>query len=357
VVVEEVVVHHLLDRGLLPVRHIIDGSLRVTRMAGRNLNFRVTTGEGQTYLVKRSRDGDEGIRREAAAYMFLHRVSHASDLTTVAPAMLASSGPMLVLEYVDGPHLRRHHARLGRCPLALAAQSGMLLAAVHAIPIANPPPALQELVTGDGPRGIDVHRPDEQFFAESSQAVVQLVALMQTDRALCSALDALADDWRATTFTHCDMRWDNILVGRQEAGRARLRLVDWETARIGDPDRDLGCLFAEYVSHWLWSIPLTTATAAADHARLARYPLEAAQRAMRSAWASYADRLGIRAVDRPDRLRRATRFVGLRLIERALELDQQSAVMSVAAVCHLQTAAGILSDPDCAVTGLLGLPG
>jgi hypothetical protein len=170
------------------------------------------------------------------------------------------------------------------------------------------------------------------------------------------ALDALADDWRPATFTHYDVRWDNILVGQGETGRTQLRLVDWEAACLGDPDWDLGCLFAEYVSHWLGSIPFTTAASAADYVRFAQYPLGDAQRAVRSAWASYADRLDIPTVDRYDRLRRATRYVGSRLVERALELDKQSAVMSVVAVCHLQMAAGILADPDAAVTDLLRLP-
>jgi len=352
VVDEAAIVHHLLDAGLLSARHIIDGSLRITSAGGRNRTFEVKAGLKLAYLVKWARDGDESVVREAAVYRFLDGLADSNDLAQVLPTTVAwcHGGSMLVLEYVDGLDLRRHHARLGRCPLSVAAQCGTLLAAVHTLPTAAVPSALWSTLTADNGGLAAVHRPAEQIFATSSRAVVDLIALMQADRDLCTALDALADDWEPAAFTHDDVRWDNIVIAAKEAGAAPLRLVDWEAAGFGDPDWDVGCLFAEYLSHWLASIPLTTAATAADHIHLARYPLHEAQRAIQSAWACYVDQLGISAARRRNRLRRATRYVGSRLVQRALELDQQSTAMSVAAACHLQVAAQILADPDSAVT-------
>lgn len=354
-ITETALVAYLVTSGLLSPRHVVDGSLRVDRAGGRNVNFLITTACGPLYLVKQSRDEGGELGREAAVYAFLNQISTPADVRDAVPGLVANrtGDKLLVFEQVDGHDLRRHHTRLGRCPSWTAVQSGRLLAAVHGISTAGVPAELYR--TPAGPSSAVVHRPDERIFTACSRAVVDLIALVQSDRGLCAALDALVADWRPSAFAHHDIRWDNLLVTRTTAGRTALRLVDWETAGVGDPDHDVGSLFAEYLSHWLQSIPFTSAGAAGDDARFARFPVDAMQRAVRSAWAGYADTLRLPPDERADRVVRSTRHAGARLVQRALELDQDAAAMSVLAVCHLQVAARIMADPRSAAAGLLGL--
>jgi aminoglycoside phosphotransferase (APT) family kinase protein len=343
-------VRRLLAAGLLSTRAVIDGSLRVSRAAGRNVNFAVTTRDGPSYLVKYGR-GDGG-RHEAVAYGFLSTVA-SREVRAALPLVVthATQDSMLVLEHVSGPTLRGHHARRSRRLSSWAGRSGALLAAVHDLPVTAVPACLREV------RIRSVHRPDELLFATSSRAGVELTELIQSDPVLCAALDEQAARTADEAFTHGDVRWDNILVARDGDGRfAGLRLVDWESAGVGDPGWDIGCLLAEYVSHWICSVPFTTATTAAADAALARVPLESAQAAIAAAWAGYIMRRGAGCADGPTCLRRVTRHAGHRLLHRALELDQYSTDVSLAAVCHVQVGARMLAEPDVASTALLGLP-
>ena len=352
--VEAVAAGHLLDTGLLPRRHVVAGSFRVTRTAGRNINLVVTAGDGPAFFVKCARSGDGGVRREAAVHRFLARNAGAA-LRPALPSVIAwvRGRSILVFEHVDGRDLRRHHARLGRCPVLWARRSGALLAAVHDVPTSVAPSALRAL-HGSLVFGPAVHRPDETLFSTSSQAVVDLTALIQSDPALCSAIDDLAAGESREAFTHHDVRWDNVLVARTAQGRLTdLRLVDWEGAAVGDPDWDVGCLFAEYLSHWVGSIPLTTTETAAQHIGLATFSLASAQRAIAAVWAGYTGGR-VRGSDDVRRLRRATGYVGYRLMQRALEIDQRSALVSLVAACHVQLGARILTHPDRAMTELMG---
>lgn len=340
--------HRLLAAGLLSTRTVIDGSLRVSQLSGRNLNLAVTTRDGPSYVVKYNCVG--GSCREAAAYELLAAVA-GPEVRAVLPSVVADTpqDAMLVLEHVGGSDLRHHHARIGRCPSSWARRSGTLLAAVHDVPISAVPATLRR---GYVPA---VHRPDESLFATRSRAAIELTVLIQSDPALCAALDELAADHTADAFVHGDIRWPNLLVARDPGGRPTgLRLVDWESAGVGDPDWDIGCLLAEYVSHWIDSVPLTSAATAAADAALARVPLAATQAAIAAAWSGYLARRGAERVD-GSTLQRVTRHAAHRLLHRALEIDQVSPDVSLAAVCHVQVGARMLADPDAASTQLLGL--
>jgi aminoglycoside phosphotransferase (APT) family kinase protein len=350
----------LLNAGLLEVRHLLGATLRVQPLGGRNVAYRVTTHGGPAYLVKQSCDGGEAAEREAETYRFLHTNSACAKMRDAVPELVYCDreSNVLVLELVDGDDLRRYHARLGRCPVRVASRSGRVLGLLHSVPIATIPGALRRSefrkVRRSEPAAL--HHPNEQIFRVLSQASIGLVAMVQADDALCEALDDLEYEWRPETLIHDDIRWDNFVIARSvQSPRSILQLVDWESATVGDPDWDLGCLFAEYISHWLVSIPTTRASAAAENLGLARYPIDAAQHAVSRAWASYVGELRLTGRTAAWRLRRASRYVGLRLVERALELDQRAASCTVAAVCHLQVGARILADPDHAAGALLGV--
>ena len=348
--IEMVTVRRLLAAGLLSTSAVVDGSLRVSRVAGGNVNLAVTTRNGPSYLVKYG-SGD-GVRHEAAAYGFLSSVA-TREVRAALPLVVdhATQDPMLVLEHVSGLNLRAHHAQRGGRLSSWAGRCGALLAAVHDLPVSTVPTNMQDV------RIPSLHRPDELLFVTSSRATVELTALIQSDPVLCAALDVQAARTAGEAFTHGDVRWDNVLVARDSAGRsAGLRLVDWESAGIGDPGWDLGCLLAEYVSHWICSVPFTLAATAAADAAHARVSLRSTQAAIAAAWAGYISRRGAECADGPTCLRRVTLHTGHRLVHRALELDQYSSDVSLAAVCHVQVGAKTLAQPDVAATALLGLP-
>ena len=151
-------------------------------------------------------------------------------------------------------------------------------------------------------------------------------------------------------------------MGQRPGGADREGAAHRATAcRLGRGGGRRSCLgrrlpFAEYLSHWVGSIPLTTIETVAQHVKLATFSLESAQRSIAASWAGYASSRTLGPVDAQHCLRRATRYVGYRLLQRALEMDQLSPVVSLVAACHVQLGARILAESDRAMTELLGFP-
>ncbi len=348
-------VAYLLDRGLLSPACVTDGSLRLVGAGGRNLTRRITSAAGPAYVVKQGRAGDPLRRREAAVYAYL---GCRGDLRDHLSAVLHDDpdGDVLVLEHVDGEDLRQFWARRRRCPVRLTVRTAAVLATLHRPAPDSFPTDLCEPSIVEGCVPISVHRPNDRLFETSSAACVELISLVQSDDRLCEALDRVLDEWQATAVIHSDIRFENVVAVHRGPGRADVRLVDWETATVGDPCWDLGCLIAEYVHHWVASIPMTQAATAAEQASLARFPLSAAQAAIRRVWTAYTGRPTLDPTDHVGQLVRMTRYVGARTVARAFELGQQSSALTASAVCHLQVGATILTDPRAAATALLGIP-
>ena len=47
--------------------------------------------------------------------------------------------------------------------------------------------------------------------------------------------------WRAETFIHNDVKWDNFLVYARAGSRrlTQMKIIDWELANFGDPAWDV----------------------------------------------------------------------------------------------------------------------
>jgi aminoglycoside phosphotransferase (APT) family kinase protein len=79
--------------------------------------------------------------------------------------------------------------------------------------------------------------------------------LLQGSAVLTAGLDAVAADRRAGTLIRGDFKWDKCLVlpSRRRTARS-VKLVDWEFARLGRPEWDVGSAFANHLSWWVSSI-------------------------------------------------------------------------------------------------------
>jgi thiamine kinase-like enzyme len=154
------------------------------------------------------------------------------------------------------------------------------------------------------------------------------------------------------------MKWDNcVLFAGPGARRSkRLALVDWEIAGKGDPCWDVATIFADYLSCWLFSIPVASETPPEQAIARARYPLEGMHPALRSFWRTYARRMQVGAAGASDWLLRAARYSGARLIHSALEQMQVAARLTGQTISMLQLSLNILQRPQEAVIDLLGLP-
>lgn len=352
------IVSYLLSSGLVAPQSIVAGDLRVVDMSRRNRNYKVLSEQAPSYLVKQG-VGEEGaatIANEAYVYELVGR--RAPDtLSRHLPRLhrYDADSRMLVVEFLhDAENLRDHHLRTGRFAVGVATDLGLALAELHRLPVPeqDAPPA----ITRKPAWILSLNEPEFDFVCDISGANLQLVRIIQQFEAFGDLLKALREDWRAVALIHGDVKWDNCLLLAKDTPRPRLRIVDWELARLGDPSWDVGSVFNDYLIFWLLSIPITGETPPDRVIELARYPLERMQPAMRAFWRSYSTAMSFGPSEEETQLVRAVGFAAARIVQTAFEQMQFAGQLSGNAVCFLQLALNMLQRRHEAMAQLLGIP-
>ena len=191
-----------------------------------------------------------------------------------------------------------------------------------------------------------------------SDAGVQLLRLLQGSSELCEQLAEIEDSWHPSSVVHGDMRSSNC-VAFPRAGakrRTRIALVDWESARGGDPHLDVGTVLGEYLCTWLWSMPGLDGRDLARTPRYARHPLAAMQPAIRRFWLGYLGARHSRAASPRLSLRRGIEFAAAHVVQIAFDRAQVDSSLDPRAGLALQLSLNMLQRPTEAAVQLLGLP-
>ena len=341
---------YLLRHGLLEPSDVVDRRVAIRDASSRNRNFKVEV-EGRTgYLVKQGLgvEGAMTVAHEAAVYQRL--VDLGGRLRSYAPGYHgydAQEG-VLVLELVDGGvDLRTHHLREGAFPATVGEDVGAALAVFH-----SETRGAYDGMPAQPPWVLSVHRPDVSVFRDVSAASIELIKIVQAEPSMGEALDELRRGWRVDSLVHHDVKWDNLLV---PAGTRGVRLVDWEAAGPGDSAWDLGSALSQYLSAWLFSIPVTGAEPPQHFPALASYPLDSMKAALRAGWSSYLRGSPDGLRDREELLHRTVAYAGARLVQTAFEASQLVQQLMSPVVLHLQLAANVLRRPEAAAAQLLEL--
>src|SRR5215207_3056 len=358
------VVPYLLQHNLIGTASIVESDLLVADASRRNRNFKVISERGPSYLLKQGLGlgGIATVAHEAVVYQFLYSRAEKDGLDRYLPRYYGydPKEQILILQLLrDAEDFREYHARRGHFSTILARAMGKALATVHRLTRTGGKENEDGYVFPVQPPGaLSIHRPDPRIFHDISGANLQLIRIVQNSAPLCQALDELRRGWRTETLIHCDIKWDNCVVFARPASKrmTRLKIVDWELARLGDPCWDVGSVFGNYLSFWLFSIPITGEAPPDRFMELARYPLESMQPAMRSFWQSYVRTMELDAASSDDWLLRAVKYGAARLVQTAYEQMQMSIHLTGNMVCLLQLSLNILRRPQEAMVHLLGLP-
>ena len=197
---------------------------------------------------------------------------------------------VLVLEFLRGAEtMTEYHRRVKRFPKGLATKLGSALGKLHRYgesrktELSHAPWVLSAL-----------QLPHIDLLRDISGANMQLIRIVQRYPEYCQMLDALLDRWTATTLIHGDLKWENCIVFPNPEGKGnRLNIVDWELASAGDPCWDAGSVFADYLSYWIFSMPVSGDSMPSDFIPLARWPITMMQPAIVAFWASYVTEMGL----------------------------------------------------------------
>jgi thiamine kinase-like enzyme len=357
VLTHRAVLSYLLDRQLVDCESLVDGDLRIVSDAQRHVSFSVVVQDGQSYLVKHATGADE--QRTIAREARLNRQMGDASSGNVRPYLpqiraIGGAGHTLIFDYIrDARTLREDHALRGQFPGRSAAVLGEALGCLH---------TTQFPVQADGqdstrlPWVLSFHTPNPTMHRNASAASVQLMKTVQEFPEIGRLLDGLCEEWQPSARIHNDLKWDNIIIFTPPGTRrAELRIVDWEMTGFGDPCWDVGTCFSEYLSFWLFSMPITGRLTTGMAMELARYPLTAMQPAMRAFWQAYTRRMGLDAATAGAWLCRATRYSAARLIQTAFERLQMAESMPGSTYVLLQLSLNMLLRPRDAASQLLGI--
>lgn len=349
---EREVLDLLIARDLLSPRNVVDGGLAIRDVSRRNRNFRVTTDDGPSYLVKQGfgAEGRATVSHEAAVYSALG--SRDGRLRRYLPVCHAwePDQALLVLELLPRARSLAEHQARGRFSGAVAAALGRALGTLHA---AQP----RSERGGEPPSAFWIHRPAVAWMRDLSEANLALIRALQGSPGVADLLDELREDWRVDAVTHRDLKSDNCVVVRDAAGRGTgIRLVDWETAGPGDSAWDTGSVLGDYLASWLASIPITGKDPPERFAELARFPLARMRPSLARFWDAYVATAGFDPTGADRALIRAVRFSAARLVQTAFEQSQFSTSLTGTTVCVVQVAVNVLRRPHEAAVRLLGIP-
>lgn len=341
------VVGYLLRRGLLSPAAVVNGGLVVRENSSRNRNYAVEVEGERSYLLKQGRSTEAAATVAREAEVLEELEARGEEIRRHLPDLVGYDREegVLALELLpEAEDLRGGHLRLNAFPPALGERLGAVLGTLHREMRETYPPAPTPWV-------LALHRPDTGVFRETSAAGLELIAIVQADEGLGGRLDRLREEWRVETLIHQDAKWDNCLATAGD----RLHLVDWEVAVAGDPHWDLGTAISQYLSAWIFSIPIVGGEPPERFPALARSPLDAMKPALRALCDGYAAAAEGRPQLDDEALCRAVAYAGARLIQNAFEASQYDQRLNSAAILHLQLAANLTERPEVAVDRLLGL--
>lgn len=351
------VAQFLLDRGHITTRAIVDGDLTIRDASSRNRNFRVERTRGMSYLLKQG-VGPEGVAtvaHEALVYRTLSGLDPRVRRYVPAFQGYDPADRVLVIELIAGARdLRAHHLRSGRFSTAHARAMGVVLGTLHHLTRQT----MHAPAPERAPWVLSAHRPRLNLFRDSSSASIQLVKILQQAPGFGVHLDRLRARWQSRCVIHQDVKWDNFLLVPRRDGRgwSGIKLIDWESAGQGEPGWDIGSLLSQYLSAWIFSIPITGQTPPERFPELASFPLERMQPALRACWDGYVSAAHLEPAAALAGLIEAVELAAARLILTAFEAAQMSLELTSNLVLHMQLAFNMLERPREASVHLLGIP-
>ncbi len=91
-----------------------------------------------------------------------------------------------------------------------------------------------------------------ETYAAFSPGEIRLAGLVQRDRAMTAAQQALLEAFRPRCLIHGDLRAENVLL--RDGSDTRAAVVDWELARISDPAVELGYFIGNLLHRVLYAV-------------------------------------------------------------------------------------------------------
>ncbi len=195
------------------------------------------------------------------------------------------------------------------------------------------------------------------IFAVTPIDCIRFYKLYQQYPSLGSAIEQLANSSIACCLVHNDLKLNNILLHHLEsppASESRVRLIDWERSRWGDPATDLGMIISSYLQLWLENLVVSSELTINESLQLALVPLSSLQPALFALVDSYRKTFPEIFVDQPQYLERVLQCAGLELIRRIEVIIADDRIFDNRGIAILQVAKQLLCAPRAFIKTIFG---
>jgi serine/threonine protein kinase len=345
-------------------------STTLKRFSARNFNILVKTPNSQPILVKQEAPDVNGnqsgeLFTEWQLQQLIADYPALSELTSFFPKVLHADRPNSIVvnhfwadyddmqDYYDGDDQEYHPE--------IAGELGQKLALVHRSTYHSTwQEPLETSLGRPANPGLKVarrlHRVHSGIFAVTPIDCLRFYKLYQQYPSLAAAVEQLAQDHQACCLVHNDLKLNNLLIHHSPvpATDSRIRLIDWESARWGDPAVDLGNLINSYLQLWLENLVVSSELSINESLQLAIVPLSSLQPVLFTLFDSYRQTFPAIFADQPDFLARVLQYAGLALIRRIEVIIDDDRVFDNRGIAMLQVAKQLLCSPTAFITTIFG---
>ncbi|WP_128544667.1 phosphotransferase [Larkinella soli] len=368
--------HYLMDKGYLSPDEILDGTYTAHPTSSRNTNFLINRDTGSEGLfVKQVQAWDQEkiltLRSEATCYWLANQEDEYAQLKAFLPRFIEFDQPNHILitgAVPDAISLNDFYLRERQFPPMLAVQQAELLCSFHKdlarsvrdrpsfrLFRRQPPTVFHWSASGFSTYG-----------GTKSLAEQQMIQLITRNSDYTERMAAVRDQWETSSLIHGDIKPANFLVvgipvvgipvggSSIKTGRFDLRLIDWETADIGDPCWDVAAVFQSYLFYWIYHEPAADQTGPNPFIDPC-FSLEAMQPSMQMFWKTYARNMDWSVEEARDNLKKTVGYCAMKLIHTCFESIQQLPGMPLHSARMLQLSLNMLTAPEVAAYELFGL--
>jgi thiamine kinase-like enzyme len=209
------------------------------------------------------------------------------------------------------------------------------------------------------------------IFAVTPIDCLRFYKLYQQYPSLTAAVEQLAENHQACCLVHNDLKLNNLLihhssipslqpaqdsVEQRPTTDSKIRFIDWESARWGDPAADLGNLINSYLQLWLENLVVSSELSINESLQLAIVPLSNLQPVLFALYDSYRQNFPAIFAEQPDFLARVLQYTGLALIRRIEVIIDDDRIFDNRGIAMLQVAKQLLCSPTAFTTTIFGQP-
>jgi len=361
----ENIAHYLMEKDLIELKSVINGTFSVRDQSSRNVNYVVNQEYSPAYLVKQVRTHDQEkqatLRKEATCYWLANNDQSYLSLRKFLPRFIEYDylHHILILELLpDTQNLREYYRSKGILPVAFAEKLADLLASFHnyADNVLESEKSFS-LFKKQKPWVFSLSEDKLSEWQENpalSKAEKQSGKLILENKEFLDHLDRIKNEWEIKSLVHGDVKFPNFLVnsGSLSEEEPDIRLIDWELADIGDPLWDVAAVIQSYLT--LWILSEIEQKNKEDKFQVI-INLNNVQPSIAAFWRRYTASVHWEGVISHQYLKKTVRFTALKLIHTCFESVHEVTNMSLYSAKILQLSLNLLRRPDEAIRDLLGI--